>query len=107
RGDGVAGCAPDRSHAGAHGVAIEVDGTRAAQRLTAAILGSGEAEQIAQDPEQRHLGVGIDVVRDAIDGELDHRLTSSGHAAPVSIHAWNSAPSCAWVPGAAARSAPG
>src|SRR5262249_14332170 len=108
RRDGVARGAADRRDARAHGVAVEVHGARTAQRLAAAVLGAGEAEQVAQHPQERHGLVGVDLAQDAVDAELDHRLTSSaGHSAPLSIQAWTSAPSSAWVPGAGARSAPG
>lgn len=45
----------DRDAAGTNGVVAEVDGTRAAERLPAAVLGSGEADYIADDPKKGHI----------------------------------------------------
>src|SRR5688572_21680810 len=84
---------------------VEVNSASAAQRLAATVLRPGQAEHVAQCPEQRHLRIDIEHVLDAIDLDL-HRL-SSGHSAPVSTHAAVSAPNSAWVPGAGSRSAPG
>ena len=55
-----------------HGVAVEVHGAGAALRDAAAELGAGEAEQVAQDPEQRHVGWRVDFALGAVDGQF-HR----------------------------------
>src|ERR1041385_5761572 len=107
RRDRVAGSAAERRDARADGAAVEVHRAGTAQRLAAAELGAGEAEHVAQHPQQWHVFVGVDLAGDSVDRERDHRLTSSGQAAPVSIQAWTSAPSSAWLPGAGARPAPG
>ena len=101
--------AANRRHAGAHHLAVEVHGARAAQRLAAAVLRAGEAEHVAQRPEQRHLGIDVELPLCAVDTKRDvHRRTSwLGHSAPVSTHAATIAPNCSWVPGAGSRSAPG
>jgi hypothetical protein len=42
---------------------------RAALRDAAAELGAGQADVVAQDPEQRRHGIGVDLVRLAVDVE--------------------------------------
>src|SRR2546426_25183 len=67
---------------GAHGVAVEVDGARAALRLSAAKLGSGQAQHVAQRPEQRHLRVDVELAHLAIHFQCDHGVAPSiGHSA--------------------------
>src|SRR6185312_8885221 len=85
----------------------EVDGARTAQRLAAAVLRAGEADEIAQHPEQRHRRIRVDLVLLSVDRELHGATSPCGHAAPVWIHAAASAPSSACVPMAGLRSAPG
>src|SRR5215469_15183760 len=63
--------------AGAHRIAVEMDGAGAAERQAAAELGAGEVELVAQGPEEGHVGLRIDVVRRAIDGEADHAAIPS------------------------------
>ena len=58
-----------RRHAGAHRLAVEVHGAGAAQRLAAAVLGAGEPEQVAQRPQERHLGIGVELVLGAVDAQ--------------------------------------
>src|SRR5437879_5102403 len=84
-----------------------MDGAGAAQRLPATVLGAGQAEQIAEHPQERHVGIGVDDTLDAVDVELHGRAPSFGQTAPVSIHARTSAPNAACEPGAGSRSAPG
>src|SRR5262245_18617253 len=48
----------------------------AALRYAAAILGAGETNLLANDPEQRRVGLHLDVARSAIDIELRHRASS-------------------------------
>ena len=43
-------------------LAVEVDGAGAALRHAAPVLGPGQAEQVAQDPEERHVRRRRDVV---------------------------------------------
>ena len=47
----------------AHHLAVEVHGARAAERLAAAVLRAGEAEHVAQGPQQRHLGIDVELPR--------------------------------------------
>ena len=44
------------------GCAVDVDGAGAALRDAAAVLGAGQPELVAQHPEQRRVGVGVDLV---------------------------------------------
>src|SRR6195952_4417548 len=64
----------DRRLAGAHRLPVEMDRAGAALGDAAAILGARLVEMVAQDPEERRLGVGIDLVRDAVDRQLQHRM---------------------------------
>jgi len=50
------GCPLHGGDAGTDGLAILVDRTGAAERHAAAELGSGERQNVAQIPEQRHIG---------------------------------------------------
>jgi hypothetical protein len=43
---------------------------RAARRHAAAELGAGEVQFIAQEPQQRHLRVGVDLERQFVDHQL-------------------------------------
>jgi hypothetical protein len=52
-----------------------VDGAGAAEAAPAAELGADEIEVVAEDPEQRRVGIGIDLHRAVIDGQRNH-----GHA---------------------------
>ena len=64
--------AVDRRHAGAHRLAVEMHRAGAAQRDAAAVLGAGQAEQIAQRPQQRHLRVGVDRIARPVDLQTQH-----------------------------------
>ena len=57
--------------AGAHRLAVDVDRAGAAQRHAAAELGAGQAQRVAQDPEQRHRGNGVHGLRLAVQSELN------------------------------------
>src|SRR6185312_5089863 len=60
----------ERKGARAHGVAVDVHGTRAAERLPAAVLRTGEPELLAQNPEERGGRIGFDAHGLAVDAEL-------------------------------------
>src|SRR3954468_18044242 len=79
------------------------------ERFATAVLRSGEAEYVTECPQQRHLGIDLELLWRAVHTNRDtHRRTSSrGHSAPVSTHAATIAPSCSCVPGAGSRSWPG
>src|SRR4051794_26217215 len=78
----------DGRDTGPHDVAVEVHGAGTAERLPAAVLRSGEAEYVAQGPQQRHLGIDVELPVCAVDTNCDaHRPSSLGHSAPVSTHA--------------------
>ena len=62
----------DRGDAGPDGLAVEVDGAGAALGHPAAVLGAGVAEDVPQDPQQRHVGRCVDLALLAVDDEL-HR----------------------------------
>src|SRR4051812_42222842 len=106
-GQRAPGGAAHRRHARADRLTVEVDRAGAAQRLAAAVLGADKAQHVAQHPEDRHLGVDVEVVIPAVDAQVDHRLPSGGHSAPASIHAATSWPRRSCVPGAGSRPAPG
>ena len=62
-GDRLAFGRGDGRDAGAHGGAIQVDGACAALRHAAAELGTGEIEQVADGPQQRHVRRCVHFVR--------------------------------------------
>jgi hypothetical protein len=67
RGDRAVADAVDRRLAGANRLAVEMHGASAAQRLTAAELGPGHAEYVAQHSQQRDVAVNIDLMGCAVD----------------------------------------
>src|SRR6195256_3064563 len=71
----------DRVHrrdARADWLPIQVHGARTAQGHAAAELGAGQAQRVAQHPQQRHVGIDIDFGVLAVDAELDHCTPSTG-----------------------------
>src|SRR6266446_9954741 len=64
--------AADGDHAGAHQLAVDVDGAGAALRDATTILGARQADLLADDPEQRRSGLHLHVTDSAIDVELRH-----------------------------------
>src|SRR5262245_54675461 len=60
------------SDTGAHQPAIDVHGARATLSDPAAILGAGQADLLADDPQQRRVGLHLHVANLAIDVELCH-----------------------------------
>src|SRR5882724_3185829 len=63
----------DRCDAGAHGLPVDVHGAGTTQRHPAAELGPGEAQLVAERPQQRGLTRQVDVLTLAVDVEWDHR----------------------------------
>ena len=63
--------------AGAHRLAVDVDGAGAAQAGAAAELGAGQFQVLAHHPEQRRVGLGFDARRLAVDRECCRSHTFS------------------------------
>ena len=61
--------------AGADRLTVEMDGASSAGADAAAEFGSGQPDDVANGPEQRHLRVGVDRVPDAIDLDLWHGIS--------------------------------
>lgn len=59
-GDFLANSGRDGRHARAYGLAVQMDGAGTAQSRTAAKLGAGQAQRIAQGPQHRRVGCDID-----------------------------------------------
>ena len=79
----------DRHEAGEDRLAVEQDGAGAALAQPAAELGAVECQLVAQHVEQRRVGIDIDLVGLAVDGEGDHFASPSracATAAPMSDH---------------------
>src|SRR5262245_14425654 len=74
RRQGLAGCARDRRNAGSNGIALQNDRAGPALRDTAAILRSGEAERITQNPEQWCRRIDLNAAILSVDLE-----SNSGH----------------------------
>jgi len=68
----AAGSSLHSGDAGADGLAILMHGAGPTQRHAAAELGSGQSEDVAQVPEQRHIGLAVERALDTIDFEIDH-----------------------------------
>src|SRR5216110_2511642 len=71
RGHALAGDRGHGQHAGARRDAVQVDGAGAALGDAAAELGAGEAEGVAQHPQERRVGGDGDRLALAVDGESD------------------------------------
>src|SRR5271167_827495 len=56
----------ERNLAGAHSLAVFVHRARAAHSHPAAVFRSRETQQVSQDPQQRHLRIGIDAMPGAV-----------------------------------------
>src|SRR5205823_311113 len=69
RGDALVGDGRNGEHARPGRRAVEVYGTRAALGDAAAELGAGEAQRVAQHPEERRVGGDVDRFTLAVDGE--------------------------------------
>src|SRR5690606_11491138 len=66
----------DPERAGPGGDAVDMDGAGAAQAGPAAELGPDHTQLVPQDPEQRHIAGDVDLMFDAVDGDLEgHRLS--------------------------------
>src|SRR6185437_5754185 len=70
-GDVFALKAGDLYGAGAHRGSVDVDGAGAADGHAAAELGAGEAEGVAQNPEERCFGIDVNGLRFAVEVEGD------------------------------------
>src|SRR5262245_165334 len=72
----------ERHHTGAHRLAVEMHGTGTALREPAAEMGVVELEIVAQGVQERHVRLGVDRYRLAVDNELDgrHACSSWGDA---------------------------
>src|SRR5437879_791954 len=71
RGHALPGRRRDRHHAGAHRGAVEMHGAGAALGDAASELRAGEAEVVAQHPQERRVGRDVHGLAFAVDGEDD------------------------------------
>ena len=70
----------DRERARARRLAVDVDGAGAALGDAAAILRAGQADSLANHPEQRRIRFDVNLMRFSIDAETDHAVSSlTGH----------------------------
>src|SRR5262249_35050416 len=65
-----------RYRARAHRNAVDMDGAGAALGDAAAILGAGQPDRVAQHPQQRGVGIDIDLMSLSIHAEISHLQTS-------------------------------
>src|SRR6266478_5305337 len=63
---------------------VQVYGARTAQGHAAAELGAGQAQRVAQHPQQRRVGIDIDFGVLAVDAELDHCTPCTGASREIS-----------------------
>jgi len=71
--------------AGANCVAVHVNGARPTGADAAAELGAGQAEDVTECPQERHLGIARNVALKAIDPNLRHREFSLIGAPPLRL----------------------
>ena len=74
--DGFAVRHVDRRQAGAHSLAIEMDGAGPADADTTAELGARETDFVSQEPEQRHARIATESAFLSVDGNICHGLRS-------------------------------
>jgi hypothetical protein len=77
-GDAFTGNRGDRSKARFSRLTIDEYRARATLTLTTAVLGAGDVEIIAEDPEQWAVGIGIDTLARAVYDEI-HELILEPH----------------------------
>src|SRR5262249_26009736 len=65
-----------RQRARAHGLTVDMHRASTALGYSAPVLGAGQADVLANHPEQRCVRVDIDVVRLSIDGQTSHVVFS-------------------------------
>src|SRR5258706_7389174 len=78
--DRAAADRPDGQEARAHRNAVEVNGAGPALRDAAAEFRSGQTENVAQRPKQRHVICGVNSLYSAIDLQTHHRPDPIGFA---------------------------
>ena len=66
-----------RGDAGADGLLVDDHGACAAQRLATAVFRAGQAGLIAEEPEQRKIGIAVPVPFLTIDLQFDHDMPRS------------------------------
>src|SRR6267378_4677042 len=74
RHDALASGCGRRERARAHRLAVHVNGAGAALPDAAAELGTLHVEHVAQQPEQRHLRLDVNLAWPPVDGQSDHLL---------------------------------
>src|SRR5262249_10786402 len=68
-----------RHRARAHRNAVDMDGAGAALGDAAAILGTGQSDRVAQHPQQRGVGIDIDLMGLSIHAEISHAPPPIGY----------------------------
>src|SRR5580704_7226663 len=71
----------DRDLARARGDTVDVYGAGAALGDAAAVFGAGQADRVADDPEQRRVGFNVDAVRLSVDGKGNHTVLPRSNGA--------------------------
>jgi hypothetical protein len=62
---------PDGRYARADRLTVDVDDARAAERLPAAVFRPCEAEHVAHDPQDGHLGIHVELARHSVHAQVD------------------------------------
>jgi hypothetical protein len=89
-GDGAVAHRAHRQHAGAHRLAVDMHRAGSALGNAAAEFRTGHAEYVTENPEQRHVGRGVERLWFAVDGQFCdrqffHGETRCAEAMPASI----------------------
>src|ERR1700733_523530 len=66
----------------ARGDAVDVHGAGAALGDAATVFGAGQADRVADDPEQWRVGFNVDAVRLSVDGKGNHTVLPVAWCAP-------------------------
>src|SRR6185312_7234847 len=74
----------DRQQARTYRRSVKMHRACAALRDAAAEFGAGEAEQVAQHPQERHIGGRVDVLRFSVDIQRNHACRPRGSGWAVS-----------------------
>src|SRR2546426_12351407 len=80
RHDLTPGCAAHRRHAAPHRRPVQVHRARSAEPDATAVLRTGQSQLVAEVPEERHLGIAVELLDATIDCQLDHASPAAAQA---------------------------
>src|SRR5207244_12183233 len=76
----AAGRGAARRHAGTRRRAVQVHGARPAEPDATAVLRPRQPQLVAEVPEERHLGITVELSDETVDHQLDHASAAAAQA---------------------------